>query len=154
MKKIKNLSPISLTYPLWLLLVRNITPMVVFLVIQTLRNGSIISGELIFVLVWFVFFYIIGQFRYARILIYEDRLEKRYLSSLYLKPKVFFFSELQNVLCQTHVGSWVDPYLRFNFKNGKKVKIRMTKMQIMQIRTELMERGIDVLSAKYAYHRP
>lgn len=48
----------------------------------------------------------------------------------------------------------IDPYVRLDFKDGKKLKIRFTKKGLEQIRGLLAGSGLPIINAKHAYHRP
>ena len=147
-------NPLSVIYPLWLLLVRNVPAMIVFIVLCFYDFGTIglVSG--LIVAVWFLLFYLIGQYSYVKIEIYSDRINKIFLGSLYLKNQEYFYSEIEFFFFQFHVGSLVDPYVCLKLKNGKKKKIRMPKDELGLVKQKLSETGLPMLTARYAYDRP
>lgn len=115
---------------------------------------SVREGYFLLIPVWTVLFYAFAQYRYTKVKLYHDRLRVSFLASLYLKDWEYNFSDITLAFFQFNVGSWVDPYVKFYFKNGRGKKIRMRKHELEQIRYWLQSSGIKIQIGRYAYDRP
>jgi hypothetical protein len=144
----KRKEPIVITYPLWALIVRSTVPIALFLAMQYHDPKGIRAGDVIFVMVWFLLFYLIGQYRYARIEIFEDGLRQVFVSSFYLKDRQYQYNEIEAFFFRLRVAPMADPYMRIDFKNGTRKTIRMNASNLVVIRSTLLEAGLPVYNAK------
>lgn len=153
-RTIGDANPFSIVFPLWLLILRNVIPMIVFVGLGYYDFGRINLTLVLIVTLWILLFYLIGQYSYLRVEIYSDRIKKVYLGSLYLKNQEYLFSDIERFFFQFHVGTASDPYVRIDLNNGKRKKIRMPKKELHVIKGKLSETVVPIIQAKYAYHRP
>ncbi|UYN88315.1 MAG: hypothetical protein KIT51_08740 [Cyclobacteriaceae bacterium] len=90
----KNNDKIQITYPLWMLLGRNIPPMLAFVGVRYFDVYGLILLDVLFLVTWIIIFYLIGQYRYTRVLIDDKKIEIQFIMSLYLKNKIILYKEI------------------------------------------------------------
>ncbi len=99
--------------------------------------------------IWPILYYLFAQYRYTKIVIFNDRLRKKFIGSLYLKDKEILFSEINRTSFQLDViGRYGVPYVLIYLKNNKRIRISMPKHELEQIKHELNDLGITVESTK------
>lgn len=66
-----------------------------------------------------------------------DQLKVNFPLSLYLKARIFPFSEVSAIIFVYSVAARSDPVMKIEFKNGKKMKIRIPLTTLVQVHETL-----------------
>lgn len=128
----------SFRYP-WIVLVRrNAIIIFLFLVARYHVNSQLGRLDALLVIIWLVLVYIFGiQYTYVKINIYRDQLKVNFPLSLYLNERIYPFSEVSAFIFVYDVATRSDPFMKIEFKNGKKKKIIIPLTTIVQIHNTL-----------------
>lgn len=155
--KINSEQPLSVVdYPLWMLLVRHIAPMITVFFLFYLFIDKEIRIELVaFMAIWLLLVYLIGQYRYARYSVCPDRIRKHFIASLYLKDREYFFSDVKLFFFQLHTKpGGGDEYVTMYFHNGKRKRLYIPKNEIFEIRNALTDLKMPVQSSRVKWDKP
>lgn len=135
-------------YPVLQWIVNCFLPSVYILLVFHFLGPGISIGVVILSVLYSVFGYLIGQYRYTEFEIHSDKVRIVFLASLFLKDRTYYFNEIDTVFFQFRVGHLAEPYLVIYFKNGKQDKIRFTPKQLRKIKFFLVESNLLIVKVR------